>query len=67
MARKRERLNLRKLSKASPEYWEEILRREGLGESAGISKHLSYEGGTTELDILSMPLTNHTASKRKDE
>jgi len=55
MARKKDRYkkDLRSLDANSPEYWEEILRREGLSMSAGLMTRVNYAGSTQELDTLS--------------
>jgi hypothetical protein len=45
MSRKRKKtLDLRGKDPESPEYWEEILGREGLGMRTGIGSKLSYVG-----------------------
>lgn len=50
MARKdRYRKDLRGTDPQSAEYWEEILRRDGLTMRAGESKRLSYVGNSNDL------------------
>ena len=50
MARKRKpRFDLRKTSLSHKEYWDEILRREGLTPDAGRNNHVTYVGNLTEI------------------
>ena len=50
--RKRDHKDLRTLDPNSPEYWEEILRREGLSMSRGLSRKLSYRGTSSDLAVI---------------
>lgn len=51
---RRRRDDLRTLDKNSKEYWEEVLRREGLGMTAGQNTHrMVYVGSTSELEGVS--------------
>lgn len=50
LARDRFRKDLRRLDPNSQEYWEEILRREGLSMSRGIDRRLSY--ASQEMDTI---------------
>lgn len=52
MARKRSRKDLRGVDRESPEYWEELLKRDGLTMDAGRSKRISYVGGTADVDMI---------------
>ena len=45
----RNRKDLRSLDEDSPEYWEEILRREGLSMSAGSDRRLIHVGSSRDL------------------
>ena len=49
---RRQRADLRKLDKESITYWNEVLAREGLSMSQGLSSHLVYVGGGKELESL---------------
>lgn len=48
----RYRRDLRTLDPVSPEYWEELLRREGLTEDAGRDHHLEYVGNSKNIEAL---------------
>jgi hypothetical protein len=45
MSNKRHRTDLRGRDDQSPEYWEEVLGRLGLGMSRGNTTHVVYVGG----------------------
>ena len=49
MAKTRKRIDLRGVDKNSPEYWEEILGRDGFSMSKGTTTHLVYVGDSTDL------------------
>jgi len=40
------------LDENSPEYWEEVLHREGLNMGAGSNKHLIHSGGIQDLALI---------------
>jgi hypothetical protein len=48
MARKRK--TLRKMDYQSPEYWEKLLREEGLSMEAGTSRRVTYVGDSSTLE-----------------
>lgn len=47
---RRYRKDLRGVSPESKEYWEELLRREGLTMDAGRTKKLTYVGNSKDLE-----------------
>lgn len=54
--------DLRGVSADSPEYWEEMLRRDGLTMRAGEHKALSYVGNSNDLsDVHEMTLNGTEA------
>lgn len=50
MAGKRSQADLRGVDKNSPEYWNEVLGREGLSMARGTSTHLVYVGESAVLE-----------------
>ena len=49
----RHKKDLRKLDKNSPEYWEEVLRREGMTMAAGHDPHVvSYVGNSNDVQVV---------------
>lgn len=50
MAGTRKQLDLRGVDKTSPEYWEEVLGREGLSMTRGAGDHLVYVGDNATLE-----------------
>jgi hypothetical protein len=47
--KKRDHKDLRQLDRNSPEYWEEVLRREGLSMNRGRSNKVSHVGSSQQL------------------
>ena len=58
MARKR--TGLRDLNYQSPEYWERLLREEGLSMERGTSRRLTYVGGTKTLESIESAIVTGT-------
>jgi hypothetical protein len=52
--------DLRKLDPESQEYWEEVLRREGLNHGAGNNHDLIYVGDTQILERIEGELRTHS-------
>ncbi len=50
MARKREKL--RDLDYQTPEYWDRLLREEGLSMEAGTSRRITYVGDSNTLEAI---------------
>lgn len=66
----RYRKDLRTLDPESPEYWNEILRREGLDMSAGKDPRLLYVGGSRDLELeehLALQREENSKSKKRKQ
>lgn len=64
-ATNRHRKDLRTLDPESPEYWNEILRREGLSMSAGADRRLVTVGQTKELELIERHNSEHADGIRR--
>lgn len=53
---KRHKKDLRKVDQESTEYWNELLRRDGLTMSAGLSPRIKYSG--SDLDLTKIEARN---------
>ena len=63
MARRRKKTkDLRGVDPSTQSYWEEILRREGLGMNTGIGSKLSYAGSGTRLEYID-GVENHSSGR----
>jgi len=69
MARRRKTKHtkdLRKIDDQSPEYWAEILRREGLSMESGRNAHLVYVGGSEVMTLIEEENAAHGRVAPKD-
>ncbi len=48
----RKRKGLRKLDYQSQEYWDRLLRQDGLSMEAGTTRRITYVGGTQVLEFI---------------
>jgi hypothetical protein len=62
MARKRRAL--KGLDYQSPEYWEKLLREDGLSMEAGTSRRLTYVGSSKTLESIEAEVVTGVESKK---